>query len=33
MKRFIKYLLKNLQMYSATQYGTQEDVEYLLSLK
>ena len=33
MKRFLKHFLKNLQMYSATQYGTQEDVEYLLSLK
>lgn len=33
MKRFLKHLLKNLQMYSATQYETQEDVEYLLSLK
>lgn len=33
MKTFLKYILKNFQMYSATQYGTQEDVEYLLSLK
>lgn len=33
MKRFLKYCLKNLQICAAMQYGTKEDVEYLLSLK